>query len=312
MSHKINNSFAVTTPSQEWQNHCFQHFVRLRSQISLVTKLCNSPQLKQAKHEGQIKPLTVSNLIAVRLLHTNLQLTKCCSAVQPYNVQFQLSSIMPRLSEAQRNQVRGMVEAGVTHQVIVVRFNCHRHTIATIVRRHEQFGHVRDQPRAGCPQVPTARQDHSIQLAHLQSWHHIRQRFILLGACDMDSSVSQRSFVAYVMAASARNDQRSIQFSQQHIDKHVCAGAKFIVDVPKLGGVASSSLTSPDSTYQDPTAAIVCTDVLESAIKIAVLLNARGLVEVQSCCGAVSPHMTALVSSFWRATSMHNGTATKC
>ena len=60
------------------------------------------------------------------------------------------------------------------------------------------------------------------------------------------------------MVASARNDQRSVQFSRQHIDKHICSGAKFIVDVPKLGGVASSSLTSPDSTYQDPTAAIVC------------------------------------------------------
>lgn len=75
---------------------------------------------------------------------------------------------MPRLSEAERNQVLGMLEAGIASNAIARRFGCSRKTIQRLVTRYQQTGTVRDRPRPGHPRVTTARTDRYITLTHLR------------------------------------------------------------------------------------------------------------------------------------------------
>lgn len=75
---------------------------------------------------------------------------------------------MPRLSESDRNQAIGMLEAGLTASAVARRFGCCRKTIQRLVTRYQQNGTVRDRPRPGQPRVTTARTDRYITLTHLR------------------------------------------------------------------------------------------------------------------------------------------------
>lgn len=76
---------------------------------------------------------------------------------------------MPRLSEDERNQAIGMIQAGVAQNVVARRFGVHRNTIHALWRRFQQSGNTRDGPRSGRPRVTSLRQDNYIRVVHLRN-----------------------------------------------------------------------------------------------------------------------------------------------
>ncbi len=76
---------------------------------------------------------------------------------------------MPRLNENDRLRIIGMLQAGMGQAVVATRFHVHRNTISDLWRRHQQFAHVGDRPRAGRPRVTSRQQDNHIRLVHLRN-----------------------------------------------------------------------------------------------------------------------------------------------
>lgn len=76
---------------------------------------------------------------------------------------------MPRLSENERMRAIGMLEAGITQNVVARRFMVHRNTIQSLWTRFQATGHSRDQPRSGRPRVTSRRQDNHIRHTHLRN-----------------------------------------------------------------------------------------------------------------------------------------------
>jgi len=79
---------------------------------------------------------------------------------------------MPRLTDAQRNNAIGRMEAGESQSDIAVVLNVTQSTISRLWSRYQQTGTSRDHPRSGRPRVTTVAQDRYIRLRHL------RQRFL--------------------------------------------------------------------------------------------------------------------------------------
>ena len=65
---------------------------------------------------------------------------------------------MPRLSENQRNQTIGMLQAGAMVNDVAQHFGCSRQTIHNLNTRFVIAGSVRDRPRPGERRV-TSQQD---------------------------------------------------------------------------------------------------------------------------------------------------------
>ena len=65
------------------------------------------------------------------------------------NVSFKFNSIdaMPRLSNLDRAQIIGQIQAGVTRRLIALPFNVHKSTISRLVRKHPRTGDVKDLPK---------------------------------------------------------------------------------------------------------------------------------------------------------------------
>lgn len=75
---------------------------------------------------------------------------------------------MPRLTEVERNQAIGMLNAGMAEREVGRRFGCHRCTITRLSRRYRQTGVTRDRPRSGQPRVTTVAQDRRMRTMHLR------------------------------------------------------------------------------------------------------------------------------------------------
>ena len=75
---------------------------------------------------------------------------------------------MPRLNDADRNRILGLLEAGVSQNQISRQFNVARSTVVRLVRRVRQTGSVSDRPRPGQPRVTSRRQDVFIRQRHLR------------------------------------------------------------------------------------------------------------------------------------------------
>lgn len=73
---------------------------------------------------------------------------------------------MARLSEADRNRIIGMLQAGLSKREVARRMNYTRATIYRTWARFQQLGNVRDLPRSGRPKVTTRNQDRYIRLTH--------------------------------------------------------------------------------------------------------------------------------------------------
>ncbi len=76
---------------------------------------------------------------------------------------------MPRLNENDRLRAIGMIQAGMLHRAVATQFGVHINTIQALWRRFQQFGNVRDRPRAGRPRVTSRQQDNHIRLVHLRN-----------------------------------------------------------------------------------------------------------------------------------------------
>ena len=56
-------------------------------------------------------------------------------------------NVMPRLTENQRLHVIGMIQDGLTHDIVARQFGVHRNTIQSFLMRHRQYGNTKDCPR---------------------------------------------------------------------------------------------------------------------------------------------------------------------
>jgi transposase len=76
---------------------------------------------------------------------------------------------MSRLSQNDREQTLGMVQAGMTHQAVADHFNMYRITISRLMIRLRQTGRTNDRPLNGRPRVTSQRQEIYLRLIHLRN-----------------------------------------------------------------------------------------------------------------------------------------------
>lgn len=75
---------------------------------------------------------------------------------------------MPRLSEPQRNNAIGRLDAGESRTAVARAFHVSPSTISRLWDRYQQHGSTRDLPRSGRPRVTTPGQDRYIRVRHLR------------------------------------------------------------------------------------------------------------------------------------------------
>ena len=76
---------------------------------------------------------------------------------------------MPQLRQNDRERSMGMVQAGITHQVVADHCNVSRITISRLIICLRQAGRTNDRPRNGMPHVTSQRQDRHLRLIHLRT-----------------------------------------------------------------------------------------------------------------------------------------------
>ena len=92
---------------------------------------------------------------------------------------------MPRLDSDFRNQINGMLHAGISQREVAGRFAFNVSTVSRLNRKFVATGSTKDSPRSGQPRVTTRRQYNFIRLrdrcltaiptaATLVSRHHRR------------------------------------------------------------------------------------------------------------------------------------------
>ena len=75
---------------------------------------------------------------------------------------------MVKLTEAQRQNAIGRLQASATQEAVANHFGVTRQTISNLWRRHNATGNIRDRPSSGRPRVTSAVQDRYIRLRHLR------------------------------------------------------------------------------------------------------------------------------------------------
>ena len=75
---------------------------------------------------------------------------------------------MPRFTENQRHHAIGILQAGLTQNIVARHFGVHRNTMQSLLRRFRQSGNTRDRQRSGRPRVTSHQQDNHIRLVHLR------------------------------------------------------------------------------------------------------------------------------------------------
>ena len=75
---------------------------------------------------------------------------------------------MPRLNLEQRNQILGLLAAGISQTVVAGRYNVSESTIYRLVQRVNVAGTAADRPHSGAPRVTCVRQDNFIRQRHLR------------------------------------------------------------------------------------------------------------------------------------------------
>ena len=76
---------------------------------------------------------------------------------------------MPRIRQNDTEQAMGIVQAGMTHQVVADHFNVSRITISSIMIRLRQTGRTNDRPPNGRPRVTPQRQDRHLRPIHIRN-----------------------------------------------------------------------------------------------------------------------------------------------
>ena len=76
---------------------------------------------------------------------------------------------MPRLRQYDRERAAGMIQAGMTHQVVADYFNVSTIIISRLLIRLRQTSRTNDRPRNDRPRVTSQRQDRHLRLIHLRT-----------------------------------------------------------------------------------------------------------------------------------------------
>lgn len=76
---------------------------------------------------------------------------------------------MPRLNLPDRNQILGLLAAGVRQKEVARRFHVAQSTVSRLLQRYNTTGTASDRPRPGTPRVTTRRQDVYIRQRHLRN-----------------------------------------------------------------------------------------------------------------------------------------------
>ena len=76
---------------------------------------------------------------------------------------------MPHLTENQRHQALGMLQAQLSIFEVARRFNVNRIVIRKLSIRYQATGLTSDRPRSGRPRRTTAAEDNYIRLQHLRN-----------------------------------------------------------------------------------------------------------------------------------------------
>lgn len=77
--------------------------------------------------------------------------------------------MMPRLSQPERNNAIGRLQAGQTQQEVANALHVSRQTISNLWARFNTAGNVADRARSGRPRVTTPAQDRYLRLLHLRN-----------------------------------------------------------------------------------------------------------------------------------------------
>ena len=85
------------------------------------------------------------------------------------NISIWFINTMPRLTENQRNQSFGQLQAGASVSNVALHLNVQRNTIYALQRRYHATGRTQDGVRSGRPHVTTAAQDRFICTTHLRN-----------------------------------------------------------------------------------------------------------------------------------------------
>jgi transposase len=101
-----------------------------------------------------------------RIRHLNHLRSLIVLLTKVNNLLFWTRTSMPQLRQNDCERAMGMVQTGMTHQVIADHFNVSRITISRLMIRLRQTGRTNDRPRNGRPRV-TSRHDRHLCLIHL-------------------------------------------------------------------------------------------------------------------------------------------------
>ena len=148
---------------------------------------------------------------------------------------------MARLSEADRNRIIGMLQAGLSKREVARRMN---YTRATIYRTWARFelGNVRDLPRSGLPKVTIRNQDSYIRLTHARDRfkpatetarqtvgthnRHISDKTVRRRLSDGDMK-SRRLYVGPVLTRRHRRNRETWALNQRGWARQQWAGVLF-------------------------------------------------------------------------------------
>ena len=76
---------------------------------------------------------------------------------------------MPRLNDADRNRILGLLDSAISQTQVARQFNVNRSTISRLLQRYNRTGSVSDRPRPGAMPATTPRQNVYIRQRHLRN-----------------------------------------------------------------------------------------------------------------------------------------------
>jgi hypothetical protein len=116
---------------------------------------------------------------------------------------------MPRFTENQRRHTIGILQAGLTQNIVAKHFGVHRNTMQSLLRRFRQSGNTIYCQRSGRPRVTSHQQDNHIRLVHLRIDSR-RQISLQEASPDYDQSALKQYAIYFVIVTSGHKVQQSV------------------------------------------------------------------------------------------------------
>ena len=189
---------------------------------------------------------------------------------------------MPRLSNAERNQAVGMLQAGQSKRQVARHFHCSPSTVSRLWQRYLETDSVDDRPRPGREKVTTPEQDQYIVTQHLRD----RFRTATQTAAETAShgSAPVRSAAGSTRSTWALAHLRLSHFWHHLGNKTVSTGPGYTKTGLRFNGEVSSSLTNRCFVCAPSTDVKECGDDLERGMPPAAYISTTdGEVRVWWC-----------------------------